>query len=117
MQFIPIKTRRLDPPQDDLLAVFDECLTDLKENDVVIVTSKVVSIHLGLCIKDSEMDREAMTKQQAEGYLVDESGKTRPLTIKHHAFLYRAGIDSGNSGEYHTVLPENPYEVAAELRG
>jgi hypothetical protein len=31
MQFIPIKTRPLNPPIDDLIKVIDEYITDLKD--------------------------------------------------------------------------------------
>jgi len=47
MQWIPIKTRTLFPPQDDLFAVFDESLVDVQEGDIVLVTSKVLAIYQG----------------------------------------------------------------------
>ena len=45
MQFIPIKTRPLNPPKDDLFEVIDKYLTDIKDGDIVFITSKVVAIH------------------------------------------------------------------------
>jgi hypothetical protein len=49
MQVIPIKTRVLTPPQDDLFAVLDEYLTDVQEGDIIAISSKVVALHEGRC--------------------------------------------------------------------
>ncbi|MDR2416267.1 MAG: hypothetical protein LBD75_06835 [Candidatus Peribacteria bacterium] len=45
MQFFPIKTRPLLPPQDNVLEVIDASLKDIQEGDMVFITSKVVTIH------------------------------------------------------------------------
>ena len=117
MELIPIKTRRLEPPQDDLLAVLDEALPTLEERDVVLVTSKVVAIHEGRCVEKSMADKELLTRQEAEAFMEsDVTGKTLPLTIKHRALLYRGGVDEGNSGAYCTLLPEDPMRSAVKLR-
>lgn len=116
MQLIPIKTRIMHPPQDDLFSVFDEYLTDVREGDVIVVTSKVVSIHLGLCTPIAEVDKHELTKLEADAVIMHDEYRTLPLTIKHHTLLYRAGIDESNSGDYYTVLPPNPYKTAAIIR-
>ncbi len=117
MELLPVKTRRLEPPQDDFLAVLDEALPELCEGDVVIITSKVVAIHEGRCVLKSTTDKESLTREEAEAYLEsDTTGKTLPLTIKHRALLYRGGVDEGNSGAYFTLLPEDPMQSAVTLR-
>lgn len=50
MQFIPVTTRILQPPQDDLLSVIRGSLTDIKNGDVMLISSKVVAIHEGRCV-------------------------------------------------------------------
>lgn len=47
---IPIKTRALVPPRDDLWDAFDPALPPLQDGDVVAITSKVVAIHQGRCV-------------------------------------------------------------------
>ena len=116
MQYTPIKTRVIEPPQDDLMAVLNESLTTVDEGDVLVITSKVVSIHLGLCIPKAEVETHALTEAEADHVMYKAPGKTLPLTIKHHTLLYRAGIDSSNSGDYYTVLPKDPYREAAHIR-
>ena len=43
MQFIPIKTLILLPPQDDLFPVLEEYLTETKEEDIILFISKVIN--------------------------------------------------------------------------
>lgn len=113
MQYLPIKTRRLDPPQDDLYGVLAESIKELKEGDVVLVTSKIVSIHQGLCIPVAEADKRELVKDEAD-YLIagHEDYHMSPLTIKHNALFYAAGIDESNADGHYILLPKKPFEVA-----
>ena len=117
MEFIPVKMRRLNPPEDDLLMALDEALPELLEGDIVLVTSKVVAIDEGRCVPLTEKTKDELTREEADHYLLNQSGTASlPLTIKHQALLYRGGVDESNSGEYYTLLPEKPYESAARIR-
>jgi len=55
MQFIPIKTRAMLPPKDDIYPIFDKYLPPLQNGDVLLITSKIVSIHQGMCLKISDV--------------------------------------------------------------
>jgi len=117
MQYLPIKTRRLNPPQDDLFSVLDESLINLKEEDLVLITSKVVAIHQGrsLAFKDAPAKRE-LVEQEAEEFIEGHNKYfSSPLAIKYGAMFYGAGIDESNSGEYYTFLPDEPFEAAKEI--
>ncbi len=117
MEYIPVKTRRLNPPKDDLLSVLDTTLPSLKEGDIVLVTSKVVAIDEGRCVLKTEASKEMLTRAESDYYLESKkTGKTLPLTIAHNALVYRAGIDEENSGEYYTLLPKDPLASAVRLR-
>ena len=98
MEYIPIKTRVMQPPQDDLYNVLDEYLTEVKEGDVVLVTSKVVAIHQGQCVPMEGTDKVELIKQEAD-YLIDAPYREYPLTLKYHTMLASAGIDASNSGD------------------
>ncbi len=111
MQFIPVVTRRLSPPKDDLLTTLDESLTHLEEGDVVIITSKVVSIHEGRCIAIGEVDKEKLVRNEAE-YLCDVEGRNVPITIIHNALISSSGIDESNGNGYYTLLPKDPFASA-----
>lgn len=114
MEYIPIKTRVLQPPQDDLFSVLDESLTDVREGDVVVVTSKVVAIHQGRCVEKEGADKLALIKAEAD-YLIDTTYRDFPLTIKYHTLIASAGIDESNSGDYFALLPKKPFVAAQEI--
>lgn len=56
MIIIPVKTRILLPPKDDLLGAIKESIPVLQESSIVAVTSKVISIWQGRCIAISEIE-------------------------------------------------------------
>lgn len=114
MQFTSIKTRRLNPPQDDLFSVLDESLTDVAEGDIILITSKVVGIHQGRCIPKDETDRDALIAAEAD-HTMSDADHLFPVTIKNHNLTIASGIDASNSGTYYSLLPEQPFEAAREI--
>lgn len=114
MELIAVKTRVLHPPKDNLLEVIDTSLTDIRERDVVIVTSKVVAIHEGRCVPIEGTDKEALVRREADA-LYHPEGKTKPLTITRHALISAAGIDESNGEGYYILLPEDAWRSAREI--
>ncbi len=117
MQYISVKTRILQPPKDDLYNLMDEYLFDVQEGDLILITSKVVSIHQGLCIPYDEVkEKRDLVEQEAE-YFIEGHVKysQSPLAIKYGALFFGAGIDESNSGDYYTLLPKKPYDTAQEI--
>ena len=116
MEYIPIKTRVMQPPKDDLFAVLDESLTDLRENDIVLITSKIVSIHQGRCVPVGSIEKRTLVEQEAE-YLLDFEDKLTqsPLAIVHHSLFYAAGIDESNADGHYVLLPKKPFDIAEEI--
>lgn len=115
MQFIPVKTRILQPPQDDLLSVLDESLVNVQEADIIAVSSKVVSIHEGNCLLVEGTDKKALVEQEAE-LLVPRTYWSSPLTVKHNAFIGTAGIDESNANGHYILLPKDPFKSALEIQ-
>lgn len=115
MEFIPIKTRIMKPPQDDLLAVLDESLTDVREGDVVLISSKVVAIHEGRCLEKSKVNLESLTKIESD-LLIERSYWKSPLVVKYHAFLGASGIDESNGNGFYVLLPEDTFASATTIR-
>jgi len=107
----------MKPPQDDLFAVLDESLKDVRDGDVVVVTSKVVAIHQGRCIKnDGSIDKKELAKKEADMYLLSEPPGEWGFFVKEHAILANAGIDESNADGYFILLPERPSDSAREIR-
>ncbi len=115
MELIPIKTPTLHPPQDDLLKVLDESLTDPRNGDVVVITSKVVAIHEGRCVPILGTDKEALVRREAD-FVYHPHGRRKPHTLIHHALISSAGIDESNGEGYYILLPEDSFESARVLR-
>ncbi len=115
MQFIPVKTRLLKPPQDDLLSAFRESLPAIQNGDVVLISSKVVAIHEGRAVLISEGDKTELIKQEAD-LIIERPYWPAPLTVAHHTFLGAAGIDESNGDGYYILLPEDIFASAKRLR-
>lgn len=108
MEYLPVRTKIMQPPQDDLLAVLDESLKEVKEGDIVAVSSKVVSIHEGNCVPIKSVNKAELIQQEAD-LSIDRSYWSSPLTIKHHAFIGTAGIDESNANGHYVLLPKDPF--------
>ena len=115
MHYIPIKTRILLPPQDDLFSVLDQSLMDVQESDVIAVSSKVVAIHEGNCVPIEGTDKKELVAQEAE-LLVPRDYWPSPLTVKHNAFIGTAGIDESNANGHYILLPKDPFKSAREIQ-
>ncbi len=115
MQFIPIKTRIMQPPQDDLFAVLDESLHDVHEGDVVVVSSKVVAISEGNCVPLDGVDKRELMEEEAE-LLIPRSYWGTPLTVKYNAFIGTSGIDESNANGHYILLPKDPFKSAKEIQ-
>ena len=122
----PIRTRPLIPPKDDLLAVLDQAMpADLKEESIVVITSKVVAIWQGRCepvpagdAKEQLRFKDALAAREADYYLPRGEGPDahRMHTITDGVLIGAAGIDQSNGNGYYILWPEDPMTAAAELR-
>ncbi|MBU0597441.1 coenzyme F420-0:L-glutamate ligase [Patescibacteria group bacterium] len=117
MQIKPIKTKILKPPQNDLFKVIKKSIKRLSEKSVVVIASKVVSIHQGRCVLKSVVDKDELIKKEADRFL--PRNKTprgaAVLTIKNNILIPNAGIDESNSGDYYILWPNQPQKAAQEI--
>src|SRR3989344_9144728 len=113
MEFIPVKTRKMLPPKDDLYQLLDQSLPKLKEKDIVVVTSKVVAIGQGRTVKAKSMAQKIkLIKQEADGYLLKNP---HGLTIKDLTLVAYAGIDRSNADNHYVLWPKNPHQEAKKI--
>ncbi|RJQ37430.1 putative folate metabolism gamma-glutamate ligase [Candidatus Parcubacteria bacterium] len=118
MKFIPIRTRPLRPPKDDLLDVLTHSLPAMREGDILFITSKVVAIHQGRCVSIASAGmRDALIRREADR-LIPKKTKIGNLflTIKGNTLIPSSGIDLSNGGGYTVLWPRNPYAAAAQIR-
>ncbi|MCX6816419.1 MAG: coenzyme F420-0:L-glutamate ligase [Candidatus Beckwithbacteria bacterium] len=113
MKFLPIKTRKFLPPKDDLYNLLDEYLSVLKDKDILVITSKIVSISQGRTVRITPTtDRIALIKQEADAYLPDNPSS---MTVKDHTLTPFAGIDRSNANGYYVLWPKNPHLEAKKI--
>lgn len=105
----PIKTRLLKIPKDDLFSVLDNNLA-LQDGDILCITSKVLSIHQGRCVKIDEVThKDELILSEAESY-VPRSNMPHGLalpTIKNHTLINAAGIDTNKKLGYYILWPKD----------
>jgi coenzyme F420-0:L-glutamate ligase/coenzyme F420-1:gamma-L-glutamate ligase len=98
---------------DDLAALICAAEPDLRDGDILVITSKIVSKAEGRVIsgdREDAIDAEAVR-------LVARRGPTRIVTTRHGLVLAAAGVDSSNTAPGTVVLlPQDPDESARRLR-
>ena len=114
---IPVRTRALVPPQDDLWDALDPVLPPLQDGDIVAITSKVVAIHQGRCVAvDAVGDKEELVAREAEAWIPRASSKYRiTLAIKGSTLIASAGIDASNARGHYVLWPNDPWGAAREI--
>lgn len=111
-----IKTRKFLPPKDDLWDLLSAIET-LKENSVVAVTAKVVSIGEGRCISFSETTKDELAIKEADKYISRELSPGGHIlhTIKNNMLVASSGVDESNGDKFFILWPKNPQESAKRI--
>jgi len=116
MDIIPIKTRIVQPPKDNIYDILDGL--ELQEKDVLLVTSKILAIHQGRTIPVSEVkDKDELIKKEAEVFIPrgECPGEYVILTVKNSTLIPSAGIDESNADGYYILWPEKPEKEAKKI--
>lgn len=118
MKFIPVKTRVFLPPKDNIYALLDEYLPKLIEGDVLVITSKILAIHQGRCVKiGPSIKKDKLIKHEADAYIPRQSvpRATAILTLKQHTLIPSAGIDQSNGNGYYVLWPRKINSLLKEI--
>lgn len=120
MKITAIKTRIFLPPKDDLLSFIKESFSNIKikEESIVVVTSKIVAIGEGRCIKITrKSNKPALIKKEADFYIDKNkvAGKISVLTMKDNMLISSSGIDESNGNGYYILWPQKPFLSAKKI--
>ena len=118
MEIIPIKTRIVKPPKDDIYNVIDEFCPVLKEKDIFLITSKILAIHQGLCIPiDAIKNKDDLIRKEADVFIPRKEcpGEYVILTVKNNTLIPSAGIDESNADGYYILWPKEPEKEAKRI--
>lgn len=107
------------PPKDDLYELLDKSLPKLNNGDVLLLTSKVLAIHQGRCVKmDPSVDKDALITREADAFIPRKKtrGASVVLTIKNSTLIPSSGIDESNGNGYYILWPKNVNRLLKEIR-
>jgi len=113
-----IKTHKITQEDSDLFKILDQYINDLKENSILAVTSKIVSITEGSLLKiEDAVDKDELIKENSQFYLPRSSNKYNvSFTITNNILSASAGIDESNGNGFYILWPKNPQESANKIR-
>ena len=95
--------------------VLREAKEHIKENSILAVTSKIVSLSEEAIVFKSEVEKEDLIQKESDYYLGEVAFGCH-LTIKHRLFIASAGIDQSNAdGDYYILYPNDPFLSAQKL--
>ena len=118
IEIIPIRTRAILPPRDNIYKVIDEFVPELREGDVFVITSKILAIHQGRCLLAEEVkDKDILVAKEADLYVPQNELPDGHigLTIKGGTLIAFAGIDVSNANGYYILWPNDPFQMAKEI--
>ena len=113
MKVIGIKTRNFIPPKDSVEELLS-FIKLLKNNSVVAITSKVISISEGRCIPIDKITKDEIAIAEADKYISRELSPNGWVlhTIKNNMLIASAGVDESNGANYFILWPKNPNQSA-----
>lgn len=102
---------------ENLLEILDKYLLKLKNKDIVIITSKIISLSQKRVIKnDGKITKMELAQKESDLYLPDELVKYGvKLTITNNTLIASAGIDESNANGYFVLWPKDPMKEAHKI--
>jgi coenzyme F420-0:L-glutamate ligase len=117
MKILPIKTHRIEAGTETILEILDNYITDMSEESVVVITSKIVSLCEDRILDAKSHDKEQVIKDEANLSLDASVGKYGyHFTIIHNTMVAAAGIDESNIRSGYLLWPKDPQATANLIR-
>ncbi|MFH0936992.1 MAG: coenzyme F420-0:L-glutamate ligase [Candidatus Daviesbacteria bacterium] len=113
-----IKTRKFYPPKDNLQSLLKGSIKTIKENSIVVIASKVVSIGEGRCFEsDKVKDKDELIIKESDMYLPRKYVPEQRIihTLSKGIFVPTAGIDESNGNDYLILWPKDPEKSAQNI--
>jgi putative folate metabolism gamma-glutamate ligase len=103
---------------DGLFNILDKTLPILKEQSILVITSKIISLcESNVIPKNTSRNKLEIIKENADAYLEDigENPYHICLTIKNNILIPSAGIDESNGDDVYILYPKNIQKSATEI--
>jgi len=115
LQFIAVKTRPFLPPRDSIYSLLDGYLPPVEDGDILVITSKVLAIHQGRCVKISpDVDKLELAARESDRYICIESYYV--LAVRDHTLLPNAGLDESNGNGYYILMPNKVAPLLSRIQ-
>ncbi|PWU23875.1 putative folate metabolism gamma-glutamate ligase [Candidatus Cerribacteria bacterium 'Amazon FNV 2010 28 9'] len=112
----PIKTQKVVVGVK-LNDVLDASLSRVEENDILVVTSKIISICEGTVIPIEKTTKNELVPTEADYYIPSQLNPYGfHITIKNNTLIASAGIDESNGNGYFILWPKDPQASANQIR-
>lgn len=112
-----IKTKKITSDNKDIFEVLDKSLPGIKENSILVVTSKIVAICEERIIKIEAADKDELIKQESQYYLERKDNPYNvSLTITRNNLVATAGIDESNGDGFYILWPKDPQKSVNQIR-
>lgn len=117
MNVVAIKTEKITKDSISLFDLLDKYITQMEENSILAVTSKIVAICEGNMVSVDETTKDELVREEADLYLPKEENKYGVyITVKDNILAATAGIDESNTDGYFVLWPKDPQVTANEIR-
>lgn len=102
---------------DNLFTILDKYLPEPKEKDVVVITSKIVSICQGRVVKNNgKISKFDLIKKDSQYFLPEKYIRFGVLlTVTNNVFIASAGIDESNGYGNFVLWPKDPMKEAKDI--
>ncbi len=113
----PMNIRTLRSPlvkaHDSLYTLLDTCVPTLQEQEILVITSKIISLTEGQVVtKETVPSKQHLIQEQSDAYLPLHSFS---LTIKNHLLIPAAGIDESNAENYYILYPQDVQKSSQKI--
>lgn len=117
MEITSFKTRRFEPPQDDVFSELNHIIPPLQNRDVIVLASKIIAIHEGRSVPmTTPEERSALIEKESDFIIPTGHPGGWDLTVKNDMVTFAGGIDESNAGGFVVLLPEDPTASAFRMR-
>ncbi|MEP7167136.1 MAG: coenzyme F420-0:L-glutamate ligase [Candidatus Woesebacteria bacterium] len=111
----PIKTTPIRANERTLIVLIDTYISDFHEREVLVITSKIVSLCEGNVVS-GDADRDKLVASEADFYVADKNPYGFHMTIKNNTMIASAGIDLSNGDGQYVLWPKDVQKSANEIR-
>lgn len=109
-----IKTHKIKPGES-LFAILDTYITKLSENNIIAITSKIISTCENRLISKNKNKTNLIHQESDFCFAKPPKTPNFYLTLKNHRLIPNAGIDESNSNNTYVLLPKNPQLTAKKI--